>query len=135
MEQSFPTCPECNTNDYPRGSKGLKCVQCNTKRATNWAKQNPERHFFNQIKARYGLSKNDYLAMVERQNNKCAICFNEESSVCWGKVRKLAIDHDHKTGAVRGLLCFKCNIALGKVQDNKQILLNMIAYLEEHSES
>jgi len=70
---------------------------------------------------RYGLSVNDYFSLLEKQNGKCKVC-NEE--------KKLVIDHNHKTGKVRGLLCLNCNTALGHLKDNKEIMLSAIKYLE-----
>lgn len=60
------------------------------------------------LKVRYGISLEEYEAMVERQGGACAIC---------GSVRKLAIDHCHETGRVRGLLCYPCNIKLSGMED------------------
>lgn len=54
---------------------------------------------------KYRLRKEDYEALLEKQNSRCAICQIEKS--------RLHIDHDHKTGKVRGLLCQRCNISIG----------------------
>ena len=51
--------------------------------------------------------------MVEKQNGVCAICGNPETATSHGTIRRLSVDHDHETGEVRGLLCSKCNFALG----------------------
>jgi len=65
------------------------------------------------IKKKYGLSVEDYLNMVTKQNNRCVICKREPK---WGK--KLVIDHNHKTGKVRGLLCDLCNMITGIRENN-----------------
>lgn len=79
---------------------------------------------------KYGLSKDQYLDMIIKQNNVCAICKQKTE-------RRLSIDHDHsccKVGScgncVRGLLCSNCNSALGFVKDNILILESMISYLK-----
>lgn len=137
MDKDLKPCPQCNTTDHPKSTnKGHLCRPCASNRAKQWYKNNTERYFFNQIKAKYGLSKKEYESLAEAQNNKCAICFEEESALnVWDreKTRKLAVDHDHSTGIVRGLLCYRCNTTLGKVNDNIEILENMIKYLEETS--
>jgi Autographiviridae endonuclease VII len=71
-----------------------------------------------------GLTPDEYQAMAERQGHECAICMTPCPSG-----RDLCIDHDHLTGAVRGLLCLKCNFALGQFHDNITILERAIDYL------
>lgn len=67
--------------------------------------------------------------LVVAQHRKCAIC--QESGVGRGRAgyRPLAVDHDHKTGAVRGLLCYSCNVALGHFRDDPARLEAAAAYL------
>lgn len=75
---------------------------------------------YQHIKSRYGLSPEEYDAMCEIQDGKCAIC---------QRSRPLTIDHNHKTDAVRGLLCYSCNSFIGMAQDNIEILQKAIEYL------
>lgn len=70
------------------------------------------------------LELSPYQYMLENQNGVCAICSNVDKSG-----RALAIDHDHKTGFVRGLLCGSCNRGLGLFRDNPEILLKAAKYL------
>ena len=63
-----------------------------------------------------------YLSLLKKQKGKCKICKHED---------KLVVDHDHKTGKVRGLLCASCNIALGRFNDNLNIMKNAVKYLDE----
>lgn len=70
-----------------------------------------------------------------RQGNKCAICKQPESQLTKpdGKIRALAIDHDHKTNAVRGLLCFRCNTALHQMEKHgKEWAARAVGYLERY---
>lgn len=69
--------------------------------------------------------KSIYATLLHRQNNKCAICKEE-----FKHLDKHAIDHDHVTGNIRGLLCGTCNKLLGCARDNKDTIRNMIKYLE-----
>ena len=71
------------------------------------------------------LSKADYEALLQAQNNACAICLKsiEESK------RSLHVDHDHATDKVRGLLCTKCNLGLGYFKDNINNLDSAKTYL------
>lgn len=72
----------------------------------------------------YGITLHDYNCLLVFQNHTCAICDKPEP----GR-RCLAVDHDHKTGAVRGLLCTRCNQALGFFRDDRHILNRAVEYL------
>ncbi len=78
------------------------------------------------------VTKGEYIELAIKQDNLCAICGNEESVVLktTGRRRSLAVDHDHVTGDIRGLLCTNCNKGLGNFQDNIVSLREAIAYLE-----
>ena len=79
--------------------------------------------------ARYGITHEDYLAMLERQNGKCAICGATETTC--SRSRYFDVDHNHQTGQVRGLLCRDCNLTVGMVE-SKQYKLGLIRqYLAE----
>jgi hypothetical protein len=79
---------------------------------------------------RYGLTPETYEAMLKRQDRKCLICFDELRTGRGGA----NIDHNHATGAVRGILCTLCNHLLGTARENLNILRAAIAYLEQHDE-
>jgi hypothetical protein len=83
---------------------------------------------------RYGVTKEQYESMVAAQNNLCAICNRPEKDVHQsGRLKSLSIDHCHKTGKVRGLLCFACNSSIGKFDDDVDLLRSAIRYLEKES--
>ena len=73
----------------------------------------------------YGITREDYVLLLESQNNKCKICQLE--FVTEGDIR---IDHNHDTNQVRGLLCHSCNVALGHMKDDIQLLEKAINYLK-----
>lgn len=81
----------------------------------------------------YGLTWDSYLAMLRNQGDVCAICKNPESTnrVKWVP---LNIDHCHKTGRVRGLLCTKCNLGVGNFNDEATRLEEALAYLKRHEQ-
>lgn len=76
---------------------------------------------------KFGITSAIYDTMLKEQNGVCAIC---EKPCNTG--RMLAVDHCHKTGKVRGLLCSKCNRALGLLEENKNIISSMIGYIDKH---
>ena len=75
----------------------------------------------------FGISLDQYENILVAQNYKCAIC----GDTCIGKSKRLSLDHDHKTGKVRQLLCFRCNAAIGMARESTNILKNMIDYLDK----
>jgi len=80
----------------------------------------------------YGITFTDYKNILLKQGGVCAICKCSEKTKKGngdGKARSLSIDHDHKTGKVRGLLCANCNSALGLIGENVNRLATMIEYL------
>lgn len=96
---------------YCRGSRCRACASRAVHRAA--------------VAKTYGLGDGDYEALYRAQSGRCAICWARPRS------KRLAVDHDHKTGAVRGLLCSRCNHdLLGAAHDDVAILRRAVAYLE-----
>lgn len=78
----------------------------------------------------YGISWERYYEMYREQDGKCAICRRPGFMANRGpKNRRLAVDHDHNTGKVRGLLCVHCNSMIGYAQDNPELLRAGTLYL------
>jgi hypothetical protein len=73
----------------------------------------------------YGLTLKEFLVISAAQNDVCAICDNKCTNYS-----RLSVDHDHDTGKIRGLLCNRCNRAMGLFQDNPDILRKAATYLE-----
>ncbi len=97
-----------------------------------YAEKYPEKLLAKQrrIKLRiYGLTPERYDTILQNQGGVCAICRMDRD------VRRLAVDHDHKTNKVRGILCHFCNTALGKFLDSVEILKKAISYLEKNSDA
>ena len=81
------------------------------------------------LKRKYGITYEDYLELLQRQDYSCKICHSKDAG---GKGR-FHVDHCHTDGHVRGLLCAMCNLMLGKVKDDISILLSAVKYLQENS--
>jgi hypothetical protein len=82
------------------------------------------------IQRSYGISLNKYETLYIEQNGVCAICHHPEPV----KSRLfLAVDHNHRNGIVRGLLCSNCNMALGLFKDSTEFLYSAIRYLKKSS--
>lgn len=90
------------------------------------------------LKREYGLTLEDYNALLRKQAHRCAICRRPQNAVVRkgnSQARRLAVDHDHVTGTVRGLLCHRCNILVWALEDNHTTLDAIRRYVEEFRES
>ena len=96
-----------------------------------WKSNNSNKTTSYKWKARYGITPEQYMELFKIQNGRCAICGNEETArhTRSKEVQKLAVDHCHTTGKVRGLLCQDCNRGLGKFHDDPERLRKAIDYL------
>jgi hypothetical protein len=118
-------------SDRTRGrqSKCKACIGNSSKQVREWRDANPVKAAAGRMRERvtlYQLSIEDYDEMLKRQENCCAICGVDKA----GGKGSWHIDHDHKTGKVRGLLCSRCNLGLGYFKDSPENLKQAIAYLE-----
>ena len=114
------------------GRKTYGCRACSAERTKQYTKASPDKYKASarntKLKATYGITEDDYQQMLLRQHNVCAICFRHQH------YQRLAVDHDHKTGKVRGLLCSHCNRGLGHYFDSPRRLRSAADYLEKHTE-
>lgn len=81
------------------------------------------------LKSKYGITPERYSELLEQQNGRCAIC--KSTNPGRSGSQRFAVDHDHVTGEVRGLLCDHCNVGLGRFQDNPMLLQAATLYLAE----
>jgi hypothetical protein len=114
--------------DKKTGRRHSACKECDKARVKARHQANPERTRNNDLKRNYGITLQEHREMYENQSGRCAICKKEGD----GKWKKLCVDHDHKTGKVRQLLCRRCNMVLGQVYDNISLLEEHIKYLNKH---
>lgn len=99
------------------------CKVCACEKSREWRAADTERaKDLNRHRA-FGLRRGEYAAMSAAQNGFCACCGRTPGA------KGLAIDHCHRTGRVRGLLCGNCNLGLGNFQDNPELLRKAISYL------
>jgi hypothetical protein len=126
-------CSRCKVSKAPehfyRSSKepdGLReaCKKCIDAQNNKYRKNLP-RSCRNQRRRRYiyGLTPKMEASLKEAQQHKCPGCLRDLSSV------KVHVDHDHISGRVRGLLCFSCNVSLGHLNDDPEILQRLMDYL------
>jgi len=76
--------------------------------------------------AKFGITPEEYDGLLAAQAGVCAICGGDNGS------KRLAVDHDHDTGVIRGLLCNQCNRGLGLLGDSAESIRRVLDYLESH---
>lgn len=97
----------------------------------NYYKENRKAFLSYQLKYEYGITDKERDALIEAQGGKCKLCGKPGHN---GKREaKLYVDHCHETGAIRGMLCHKCNGGLGALGDNEEGLLKALAYVRGES--
>jgi len=113
------------------GEKGRRaiCKTCHNQVRKKYIQDNREYHrivsYKSSLKTRYGLTQEDYDTRKKQQRGRCKICSGKEEEA----KRYLCVDHCHKTGRIRGLLCDKCNVGLSRADDSLGRLLKMMVYL------
>ena len=95
-------------------------------------KENPEKYRVWELKKNFGISAEEYAAKLLAQNGVCEICKLPETAVYRGRVRHLAVDHNHSTGGIRDLLCHACNLTLGHSRESSARLRAIADYLDRH---
>lgn len=154
----FKTCTRCqqskalgNFPTYPNGKPKSWCSDCQTSYVREKRRNTPKvykrrgpvpigttpttplQRRAHRLKNKFGISVQQYDAMYAAQGGVCAICGSAETKVIRGQVQRLAVDHDHTTGKVRGLLCHVCNVALGMLRDSPKLLQKALEYVQHHS--
>lgn len=132
-------CDETKAEDHfyfanrATGRRQNHCKTCQKARSRESALKEPEetRKYMRSyhLEKKYGITHSDYVALLEEQDGRCAICNTDDPE---GRYGIFHVDHDHDTGAVRGLLCPACNMGLGKFQDAEALLLRAAEYLQKH---
>jgi len=117
-------CSECNKK--PVHAKDM-CGGCYSKYLRE---KDPDKYLEYELQKNFGISVEEYNFMLEKQGGMCAICCEPETSRINGKTVRLAVDHSHTTGEVRGLLCGNCNRVLGYAKDSPDLLQRAIDYLK-----
>ena len=111
----------------PEKAKAERARAEKKRKEAGYYEKNSEAIFETYLQRKYGIGVDKYNSLLAEQSGVCAICKTECVS---GK--KLAVDHNHDTGEVRGLLCCKCNRGLGNFADNLDRLQEAVLYLQRY---
>ena len=143
---------EINTRNYKKWLKNPGVRERNRLHQMEWLKTHPDymekweeahgdirymQHMKKHLEKRYGVTLESIIELADKQNWKCAICETDLKLARYNhstRKRELhhyfMVDHDHKTGQLRGVLCFNCNNLLGQAKDDPIILMRAVDYLK-----
>jgi len=136
QERSMKICKKCGGTERYKHRHCKTCHKASAalRRATNKNARSAYMKQYNEanrdsikntkFKRKYGITLTEYQLLLTQQGNRCYIC--------WATDRDLQVDHCHKTGKVRKLLCGQCNKAIGLFQDQAHLLSRAAMYLETH---
>jgi hypothetical protein len=117
-----------NSKGHSQG-RVSRCIPCVAIHGAAWYAKNRRRHNEkareNRYRRNFGMTLKDYDNLLVKQNRLCAICGTDRNN----QGKRFSVDHNHKTGAVRGLLCDSCNTGIGMFKDSPSIMLRAINYL------
>ena len=119
-------CGEEHLRNAKHLKQGIRSRECSKYKSWNWTGLD---RWDAIIRRTYGITLEEYDAKLEEQGGVCEICGKPDEV----EGRRMAIDHDHDTGAVRGLLCGTCNRGLGSFMDDIETLKKATAYLIKYS--
>jgi hypothetical protein len=154
------TCSICKSpksidNFTEKNTSSPQCKLCRSVRAKEFREKNKINYLFldkkrkskksykdkaeinnrnNWLYRNYRITPDKFELMLKNQNNVCAICKNNETRINkkLNLIKNLSVDHCHKTGKVRGLLCNNCNTSLGRFKDSIELLESAINYLKNN---
>jgi hypothetical protein len=146
-ENGIKYCPECKIrkpiseflyNNAARDKVDFFCIDCKKKLAKRYRQTPEDRRKYYQKRKRdiinsrllrnFGITLEQYEKKLEEQNGKCEICGLTPIE----NKKSLAVDHDHNSGRVRGLLCNNCNVAVGFLKDNVDKAKKMTEYITKY---
>lgn len=137
VQEGKSYCPKCDsvkpigeflTDTHTKYGISIYCAKCHQEKAKVRYRKYPDYYKDADLKAKFGLSLEQYRELEERQDHKCALCHKERGP------KRFAVDHDHKTGKNRGLLCDRCNLGLGWFEDSIELLEAAIRYIKAHQD-
>lgn len=115
--------------------KTYSCKECSKLKAKKHRQKYKElyklKDFAKNLRNSFGITVEEYEKLLSEQGSKCKICLKKEDvkNTKTKEIQHLSVDHDHKTGKVRGLLCTRCNRGLGYFKDDILLLQEATKYL------
>lgn len=100
-------------------------------RVKRYRDSNPEKIRDCKLRQAYGVGVEYFDAKLREQDGKCAVCGCDRKVIWRGREVRMALDHDHISNKPRGILCIKCNRALGLLEENIESMQNMIDYIKK----
>ena len=137
-------CSACDTvkirSDFYSDSSSRRGISSTCKLCLTAQSKTPEQRKYKRayhVFRTYGITIAELESILEKQNGGCAICGKELTAYCESGRRKSIphVDHDHATGRIRGILCYPCNVAIGLLSDNSNVIEKAASYIRNHAEN
>jgi Autographiviridae endonuclease VII len=128
---SFKPIEQMKPDTQRLGKKRYQCIECALKYLNEYLAKNTDHGRRHHLKKKFKITLEEYDAMSEKQQGLCAICGQPETTPWRDTTRRLAVDHCHETGTIRGLLCMNHNQGLGKFQHDPDLLEKAAKYLRD----
>jgi hypothetical protein len=134
-------CGKCGTLKITLKSGASRCLACHNRHGRDYYQRSPLRRWKQResyVSRKYGVSMESLQVILRRQDGRCAICSKPWQVCATAKkvnhevifLQFLYVDHDHRTGEVRGLLCNACNTAIGLFEEDRARISSALSYLE-----
>jgi hypothetical protein len=125
-------------SQYLMEGRSVRCKKCDMEALKKYRAKSDkwkETAKWRRLQRLYGITKEDYLYFLEKQKGRCAICKRIDSGHSGTSEDMFHVDHCHKTGRVRGLLCYNYNIGIGYLRDDPSIMISAANYIREHNDN
>jgi len=121
-----------NANKDKKTASAKRCYDSNpeknTRKLKGWREANPDKVRAYHVMRKYGLTTEQYSALLRSQNDSCAVCDTPRSEM----EREICVDHNKMTNVVRGLLCHGCNTAFGLLKEDERTIMRLLEYVRKH---
>jgi hypothetical protein len=122
-----PECIACMKSARPKMTDEQKLAHAG--RSATFRRSNPDYNWALHLRKKYNLTPDRYWTLLKQQGYKCAICGAAEPGGRTKHSNRFSVDHCHETATVRGLLCYKCNVGIGYLQEDPTVVASALRYV------
>lgn len=129
LDHRIQNLEDCYLGDFDHSTQAGRIEYMKKYNRGKWATPH---HRNKWLTKKYGMTLEQYTGLLTQQDFVCSICEQPETELRNGRIKSLAVDHNHTTGALRGLLCAACNKMIGWAKEDPNTLERAVQYLQRH---